>query len=244
MKLIFSLKNKSFLVFASVISTFFFASLSGCSDSEPRVIASSSYVIFDYPDVKSEPSVRFAVFLETSSDVHRVSKFTVTSRETSYQWYCDNPVIFSNEKRNFAGWTDFVTPEDIQIPTGFYDVEYVDAQDRICNSVLSVNYQSQFEKVTVEELDSLITGKYRENVALYDNENSVVYYGEMKDSWKTEKRIFSAFGSAVYYRKCIILSSSNTILLFPPVTKDKASDSENNADSKTESLNSSENKLQ
>ena len=235
-KTLFSLKNKIlryFCGFILLISVIFCIS---CSDSEPKVVASSSYVIFDYPDNLSNPSVRLAVFLETSSDVHRAQKFTLTSRETSFQWLCDEPVIFSNEKRKWAGYTDFVTPEDISLPGGFYDIQYVDSQDRTYNTVVSVNYQEQFEKSTVDELDSLINGKFKENVALYDGENSVLYYGDMKDSWKTEKRIFQAYPAASYYRKCLVLSFSNSILLLPPVYKDDISenDSKNEEISKTE----------
>ena len=194
-------------------------SLFSCSDSEPKVIASTAYVVIDYPDQESLPSQRLCVFVETSSDVHRAQSLEIKNRETNFQWKCDKPVIFSNDRRQWAGCTEFVGPYNTEIPSGFYDIKYVDAQERSYDSSISISYSKDFLSVTAPDVISTVKGRYKEQIAVYTNENTLCYFGDIKEAWKDEKKIFTVNNQAEYFRKCITLSGTSLICMLPPKTK-------------------------
>lgn len=193
--------------------------LFSCSDNEPKVISTSGYMLLDFQDEESLPTQRLAIFVETSSDVHRAETLTVTSRNNDFQWKCDNPVIFSNDRRQWAGCVEFVSPYNTQIPDGLYDVKYIDAQEKEFASFISVNYSKDFLNLKASEVVSKISGRYREQIAVYTSENTLCYYGDIKESWKDEKKIFTSNTDSAWYRKTISVVGSNLICLMPPVTK-------------------------
>ncbi len=208
------MRHKFFLPLFLVLFSFF-----SCSDSEPKVIASSAYVIMEYPDEESLPTQRLCVFVETSSDVHRAQSLEILNRDTDFQWKCDKPVIFSNDKRQWAGCTEFVGPYNTEIPTGFYDIKYIDAQERSFDSLITVNYSKDFLNLKAGEVISNIKGRYREQIAVYTKDNILCYYGDIREQWKDEKKIFSAHSGSAWYRKCIVVTGTSLICMMPPRTK-------------------------
>ncbi len=198
--------------------------LVSCSDSEPKLVSAAGYVIFDYADEDSFPTQRFAVFLEASSDVHRAASISVTSRENSYQWNCHEPTVFSSDSRMWAGFSYFVSPLGTAVPKGLYDVRYVYSGERFYDSVLSLDYKSDIMTCKAGGLEKLL-GNCKEEIAVYDENNVLVYFGEIDSSWKTPKKIFSTFRNSASYRKCIVDSSSNSICILPPVYKDASKNS-------------------
>lgn len=205
-----------FRVFAAALLC---ASVSSCSDSEQRILSVSAYVVFDFPDGGS-PNQRLSVFIESSGDARRVSAMEVSSREAMYRWKCSDPVVFSNDRRQWAGFTGFVAPDTDPIPKGLYDVSFTDAEGRVFEGVVSVNYPSELLSAGPSEVQSLSFGKYREMVAVYDSGGTLLYYGERRESWKTDRNIFSSYDDAAYCRNCLALSSSNAICLLPPLYRE------------------------
>lgn len=201
-----------------------FVPLVSCSDSEPRLVSASGYVIFDYADNESFPTQRFAVFLEASSDVRRVSSISVTSRENSYQWNCREPTVFSSDSRMWAGYSFFVSPVGSSVPRGVYDVRYVDSREKFYDSVLRLDYRTDIMTCKACDIEKLLDD-YKKEIAVYDGNNVLVYFGEIDSSWKTPKKIFSTFRNSASYRKCIVDSSSNSICILPPVYKDASKNS-------------------
>lgn len=223
MKEKFPPEKKISLLFILVSLFSFFVS---CSDSEPKMISGTGYVVFDFKDTESLPSQRLSVFVEASSDVRRVSRILVSSRESSYEWSCENPLVFSEDKRKWTGYTDFVCPENVPLPLGIYDVRYFDAEERISDVIVTVMYDKDILSMTSEAAENNLSGKSNEKIAAYDRNRTLIYFDGRKDSWKSDEDIFSSLEDAESIRRVLVLFSENSICLLPPVFRETAENAE------------------
>lgn len=197
----------SFLVFFS------------CSDSEPDVNSAAGFVIFDYASEKSYPSVRFAAFAETSSEIQRVSSISVKNLSTGYEWFCDNPVLLNNDRHKWAGYADFVSPRGQLIPQGSYEIVYTDAQSRSVTKTFLLQYKEKFLKTKSEKAVSLFSEEKKINICVYSEKGTLLYYGERKENWLDNKDVFKEIRDSFYYRECYIEADKSVYCLMPPCYK-------------------------
>lgn len=223
MKESFPPEKKISLLFLVASLFVFFVS---CTDSEPKMISGTSYVIFDFKDTESLPSQRLSVFVEASSDVRRVSRILVSSRESSYEWNCENPLVFSEDKRKWTGYTDFASPENVPLPQGIYDVRYFDAEERISDVIVTVMYDKDILSMTSGEAATDLSGKFNEKIAVYDRNRTLIFFDGRKDSWKSDEDVFSSLEDAESLRRVLVLFSENSICLLPPVFRKTAENAE------------------
>lgn len=194
--------------------------MSCSTDTDIKVSGVDSFVVFDYESEDSLPLMRLSVFAETSSDVHRVERIKILSRETDYEWTVYEPVIIEAESRQWAGTCDFVCPEEIDFPSGFYTLTYTDSGDNEIETAFSISYPSDLMRKTAREVDAFLDGDVRENIALYDENDILIYYGVYKDSWKDDARLFAENNECMYYRRCLSVRASSAFCLMPSVYKD------------------------
>ncbi len=193
--------------------------LSGCSDSEPELISAKGYVIFDFPAEEKTPSARLAAFAEISSEVRRVDSIRIKNLSTDFEWNCLNPAIFSNEKKQWSGYTEFLSPVGIKIPLGIYNFFYIDAQGKEVSSAFLINYEEKLMDSTPEKALSLLQENSTEQYALYSEKNTLLYFGAKKQGWTDDSRIFSFDKKTSYYRIIYIGSNDTVVCLMPPVYK-------------------------
>lgn len=215
---------KRFL-FLNVISLFSFFICLGCSDSVPDVILSKSSVIFSYNDYDVQPSVRLATFIETASDPRRVESFSVESLKENITWSIDEPVLYSESNRKFVGYTNFVTPKGMKIPTGSYKIVYTDAQDRTVECFSYVSYPEELLKLNSVDAEKFIGKNVRENIVVYNSNDEIVYFGERKKNWSDDESIFNSNKDYEKYRRCLNMIDDSVICLMPIITKESLSNS-------------------
>lgn len=200
-----------FLVFINFVSC--------TASSEPELLSSRGIVVFDYPQMDSYPSVKLGAFVETVSDVHRVEMFSIKSRKNNYQWYCYDPLIFGEDKRQWAGYTGFVCPAGDKIPNGFYDFIYEDAEGQQKTSSFSVNYDEELLSKKGTEAENFVKEYCREKIVIYSKQNTIIYYGDKKPSWKDDGAIFRNYNEASNFQRVYTLNGDSVMIVMPPVYK-------------------------
>ena len=204
----------------NIIFILFLATILGCSDSVPDVVSSKSSVIFTYDDYESKPNVRLAVFLEVSSDPRRVETISISSIKDNMKWLCEEPVVFSESNKKMVGYTNFVTPNDVKIPTGSYKVVYTDAQGRFIESFTYVSYPEDLMESNVSESEEFLGLRKKEYIAIYNSNDEILYFGDRKKHWTEDSIIFAGNKDYVKFRRCINMIDDSVICLFPFVTKE------------------------
>lgn len=205
--------SKLIIIICSIFVLFF----AGCSDSQTELVSAKGYVVFDYKDDSSLPSVKLAAFTEVSSDVRRVDSVRIKNRSTQIEWNCAEPLIFSDSKRQWAGYTECVSPENFKIPSGIYDFSYIDAQGNENSVPFTVSYNEKLLSSNSSSAKEKLSENVKEKIAVYSATGSLIYYGEKKDSWNEEKNIFSSNSGSGYYRTVYAELVDSVLLMMPPV---------------------------
>ena len=213
--------SKKNLVFSMLVALVF---MSCSTDTDIKVSGVDSFIIFDYEGEDSLPLVRLSVFAETASDAHRVECIKIMSRETSYEWTVDEPVIIESESKQWAGTYNFVCPEEISFPVGFYTLTYTDSGSNEVEAAFSISYPHELIGKTAREANEFLDGNVLENIVLYDENDILIYYGIYKESWRDDARLFAENNECVYYRRCLSVRASSAFCLMPSVYKDVSTD--------------------
>lgn len=192
---------------------------SGCSDSEPELVSAKGYVVFDFQDETKTPSSRLAAFAEISSEVRRVSSIRVKNLSTDFEWNCLTPAIFSNDKKQWSGYAEFLSPDGMEIPSGIYDFFYADAQGKEVSSAFLISYDEKLTGSTAEKAVQLVQKNSKEQYALYTEKNILLYFGPKKQNWTEDSKIFNFDKKADYYRKIYTGTNSSVVCIMPPVYK-------------------------
>lgn len=205
------------LILLSIAASAFL--LWGCSESDPELTSSKTSVVFDYKTEGKVPEVKLAAFLEVYSDVHRSETFTLKSKNPEFQWNCASPMIFSGDKRSWCGYSEFAAPQGMNFPVGIYELEYVDAQGKSISTTSSVYYDEKLLKVDSTKIEARLTEHKKTQIALYSDKGSVVYFGIKKQNWSDDRKIFTSYRDAAYYRMVYIEAGDTLTVLMPPVYK-------------------------
>lgn len=192
-----------------------------CSESDPDVISSTGYVILDYKDENSDADIRLAAFAETKSDSHRVERLEIRCAENNYRWICMDPLVFSNETKQWAGYTEFCMPLNENFKPGFYEIDYIDAQEKSVTSHFTISYDSSAFKLKSSEITEGIKINCRLYMAVYNETGTLIYYGVRKNSWKTDAMVFASVRNAATFREYYVSNKDAFVYVMPPVYKNK-----------------------
>lgn len=210
------------LVFSLLIAVILL--FSGCSDSEPELVTAKGYVVFDFSEEEKNPSARLAAFAEISSEVRRVDSIRIKNLATDFEWSCLNPAVFSNDKKQWSGYAEFLSPDGIEIPSGIYNFFYTDAQGKEVSSSFLINYDEKLLNSTPENVFSILHENATEQYALYSEKNTLLYFGAKKQNWTEDSRIFNFDKKTNYYRKIYMATNDPVVCILPPVYKKSNSD--------------------
>ena len=186
-----------------------------CADSEPRVVSAKGSVVFDYASEDSFPVARLAVFVQTESEVRRVSSVQVDSRESGYRWHISAPRMFKSGDRQWVCYTNLLPPEHDRVPQGAYDVRYIDAAGEEAEAGFTIAYAERLLRTKAEGVSAELPAAAEESVALYNADDVLIYFGRRKDSWNERSGILRDYGTAAYLRRCISADGERVVCLLP-----------------------------
>ncbi len=187
-----------------------------CADSEPSVSDVRACVVFDFSDFENPPRQSFAVSIRTKADVRRAARLSVTLGDLA--WTVTPPEIFENSAGQMVCFTNFIPPEGVSLKKGFLSVEYCDLSGRTAQGFANLDFPEEITSSTAENSVKLLqaqNSKPLQNLALYDGEGQLLYFGKMKDSWIDDTEILREFRSAVKKRTVYQSMNPNVFILLP-----------------------------
>ncbi|AEE16637.1 hypothetical protein [Treponema brennaborense] len=195
--------------------------LAGCADTAPRVAAVRSTVIFDYGTPGGLPQMRLAVFVQPLSDAARVKTIEVTHEASRLVWQIDDVRFAGIGSSVWTGSADLVPAYGELIPTGPYDLHYIDAAERVTQSRFTVRYPAQLMQTATAAVRDVLGPATKESVTLYaerDGTGTVLYYGPEKNEWRDTARLLSEYPGAASLRKSLESADRTVLCILPPET--------------------------
>ncbi|MGI0529887.1 hypothetical protein [Treponema socranskii] len=186
-----------------------------CSLSAPDVKGVKAAAVFEYADNDSDPRMRLAVFAEAGSDVRRVESIRIVSNDRGWEWKAIGLEIFASDARQWAGYTNFVSPGDGAIPQGAYTFFYTDALGDDAESSFSVFYPASLLHTRAGAVKDLLGNAAGERVAVYDAQDVLIYFDARKSEWSGNDALWQEMENASRMRLCF-LNADKSVLCFMP----------------------------
>ena len=199
------------LVFAAVTGLFM-----SCSQNLPEPASTDYSVIFDYSDDDSLPSARLSIFASSGSDVRRYQRIKITSVETGYSWETDFLTQLEAEDTQWVGCTNLVAPENEKLPSGTYEITYINADEKEYTLKVDVKYDIGFYDVLLPALPEFMKNKRGvEKIAIYDKEHILIYFGDRTEELQTTRDIWNKYRDASFYQ-VIWYAANGTVMCIAP----------------------------
>lgn len=196
-----------------LLSVLFMAS---CTQVVPEVKYSSLSVVFDYKDEKTLPSARLCVFVETVSDARRYESINVKCVQNGFTWDVNDVFKIKSYDRMYAGNTSLLVPEGEKIPTGLYDVVFYNADLEKVETQTNLNYDSEFYDCKSGDIPEMMRKRGgRKNIAIYDKEGKMLYYGERTDKLDDTRKIWNKYRNAASFNEVWKLPNNSVICVMP-----------------------------
>lgn len=188
-----------------------------CSQVEPKIEYAKPVVVFEYSNTNRLPQQRLSVFVESKSDVRRISKIKVISNETKLEWISTDLQKIDISERMYVGNSNFVVPNNMSIPSGNYTFIYSNEDQKETSIDFTLDYDKKLKDITLSQIDEYaLENKYIKNIVIYDSDLVCIFYGLEPESMKNKKDIIKQYKNAVYY-KTVWVNSNNTVFCILPV---------------------------
>ena len=190
--------------------------MASCTQVVPEVKYSSLSVVFDYKDEKTLPSARLCVFVETVSDARRYESINVKCVQNGFTWDVNDVFKIKSYDRMYAGNTTLLVPEGEKIPTGLYDIVFYNADLEKVESQTTLNYDSEFYECKSGDIPEMMRKRGgRKNIAIYDKEGKMLYYGERTDKLDDTRKIWNKYRNAASFNEVWKLPNNSVICVMP-----------------------------
>ncbi|MGI5107471.1 hypothetical protein H0R94_10670 [Treponema socranskii] len=194
-----------------------------CSLSAPDVKGVKAAAVFEYADNDSDPRMRLAVFAEAGSDVRRVESIRIVSNDRGWEWKAIGLEIFASDARQWAGYTNFVSPGDGAIPQGAYTFFYTDALGDDAESSFSVFYPADLVHTRSGEAKEKLGTGMRERIALYDEKDVLIYFDTRKAGWREDDDVWREMENASRMRLCFLNADASVLCFMPFIDRPEIS---------------------
>ena len=187
-----------------------------CSQTVPDILLADYSVIFDYPDEESLPSARLGVFVVSESDVRRYSAITLVSKASGLVWETSDILRIQESDMQWAGNVSFVMPEAEIIPSGLYEVTFMNADEKSDSVEFNVQYSAQYYKTLCGDVPALMrTQGGSSQIAIYDRGGKMLYFGERYPELRTVRGILNDYTDAGFFQD-VWCSADNSVMCIMP----------------------------
>jgi len=190
--------------------------LAGCSNSLTELKSSSVSVIFDYEEEDKTPTVHLAAFTEPSNNVRRCKSLTLICNENNYKWNTEDVFKFQFNNKYYAGFANFMMPEGEKVQNGKYELYYCEADESEYLYSTILEYNNSFYDLKTDEAQKLINQSgFTQKLAVYNANQTLLYFGEYKSEFRNKKNILRNFTDAESIRVVWISGSGTEYCLMP-----------------------------
>lgn len=174
-------------------------------------------VIVEYEKEDSLPVGRFSVFAGISSDIRYARSISVVHEESGLEWNCSEPFTFtSSDSKKWVGSTRFQLPEGFSVPEGNYTMTYEDKGENEVKVPFDLSSSDEYMSYKASEYPGVLKN-YKKRIVLYSNSGDLLFYGEKKNSWKSNQDIFAEYSNACTSRECYLIEGGRVLILLPSV---------------------------
>lgn len=212
-----SFPKRFFKLFLILIPTLII-SLFSCNSNTPRVSNSKIYVVLDYLSKDSLPEVRLNIFCESLTDPRLLEKMEVEALAEGYKWSASDIIKIENPNNFYAGYSNFVMPENLNFPKGTYNAKFIAYNGEEAPFSVYLNYREELCSLNSKNLERACQNEdISKNLAIYNEEGVMQYYGSIPENLYEEDGFLSNYQKNFYYREIWTLNSYNQIILLPKV---------------------------
>jgi hypothetical protein len=204
---------KNFFLFFFLILLVF-----SCKQVSPEMRGVSTCVVFDYSDYQTLPQARLSIYVDSNSDVRRVDSIEINSLTTDLKWIIENEEIqlFNDSKKQWAGNSNLYMPYKNQFPNGQYELIFKNADEKFQKSKVNLKYDSAFYEKLADEIPSFMESKKgKKQIAIFDKENKMIYFGEQDEELKNNRAIWLKYKDAAFYKEIWTLSDNSVMCILP-----------------------------
>lgn len=225
---------RNFISFCIAVICFSSVLLFSCAEAEAGILAVNASVVFEYKDSSSEPETSLSVFVQTEHEAQRADSIKVMRPDEKISWTITEPVMIKSGDNEWAGYSVLLPAEGKTIENGEYRVAYTDAAGNEAEGLFTVNYKKEILSSNVSSIRSAAGVSLSENVALFDKDMNMLFYGRAKSAWRTNPGILRDYSRAAYIRRVLSTSSGNLVFKQPleSLLEDETGESAKNGENK------------
>jgi hypothetical protein len=186
-----------------------------CSDSAPYIQSVRFRAVFDFKSHTEPPELSAMLFIQPDTDVSLVAEIKLIHEQSDFIWSVTDPVILHEAQTAWAGSAHLVNVPGV-FPQGNYRVRYIDVAERASETTVTLAYPQQLIQSTAANALENVPMSSERQVALYDSEDRLIYFGERDRHWTTARNVAADYPAARSYRDCYI--SQSTAVLMPVET--------------------------
>lgn len=226
---------RNFLSFRTAVICLASVLLFSCADSEAGILAVNASVVFEYKDSSSEPETSLSVFVQTEHEAQRADSIKVMRPEENISWTITEPVMIKSGDNEWAGYSVLLPAEGKSIENGEYRVVYTDAAGNEAEGLFTVNYKKEILSSNASSIRVSAGVSLSENVALFDKDMNMLFYGRAKSTWRTSPGILRDYSRAAYIRRVLSTSSGSLVFKQPleSLLDDEAGENATNGENKS-----------
>lgn len=193
-----------------------YIAFASCSQNLPEVKMASGSVVFEYEDQEQAPNARFGVFVEAESNPQRFSSMRVKSEEKGFEWETSDIIVFKEEDRTMAGYSNFVMPEGHKIPTGKYIAVYENADHEEIETDFYIDYNEKYYELKASEVPAFMKKSNGLNrISIYDDKEILIYFGDRTGEFRTTRDIWNKFQNAETFNDIWCENGKSVICVLP-----------------------------
>lgn len=191
--------------------------LLSCSQSTPVLTFTKWCVVFEYNNDEL-PESRLSMFIEAGENVKRVERLIVSNESSNLSWTIEDLVLLQSADRLFCGYPNFVVQSEDRIPVGRYVITFVQADGTEKQISANVTYDEIFYNSKSQDIPRIMNEKNgSKKIAIYSQENDLLYYGDKKDSVETNEKIAKKYENALYYNEIWSTPNDTVICIMPEI---------------------------
>lgn len=214
---------KKFCFFFFVFTLFFLS----CSQDTKEINNCDFQVILEYKDSNSLPSGRFSFFTELSYDPRKVQSIELQDTQSDFKWKTSDVIQIQTSDKKMIGYTNFVLPKNYFFENSLYLIILNNFDGTSQTNHISLNYNKELLNMTQLECEHFLEqSQTKNNIAIFDKENKLIYYGEQTENLQTPRDIYLKYNQASYYNQIKILDSMKIMCKMPTIQVESGENNE------------------
>jgi hypothetical protein len=189
-----------------------------CADSVPAIADAKLMAVFEFSAEGARPSMFLFEMVYPTSTIDFADSLLLTHPASGFVWKSINPLELRN---NNVVWicSPRLAPYNNEegFAEGQYLATYTDTSGRVSERTVRLVFPQGLKTSTTQTVAALLPENTVRKIAVYDEDENLLYYGERSDGVTTNDEIHSHYSTAFSYRECISTSGNTVTVLLPPV---------------------------